>query len=66
MIVKCMDFISGGKQRRISIRILDEAIKIGLTDEDLFVLHQSGNPIMRHNYQLHARKNHSYFWVFRK
>ena len=66
LIVKCMDFISGGKQQRISIRVLEEAIDRGLTDEDLFVLHQSGNPIMRHNYQLHARKNHSYFWVFRK
>jgi hypothetical protein len=33
---------------------------------DLFVVTQVGKPLMRHKYQLSARKNHSYFMVYRR
>jgi SAM-dependent methyltransferase len=33
---------------------------------DLFVVVRKGRPAMRHPYQIHARKSHSYFVVLRK
>ena len=33
---------------------------------DLFILHRSAAPLMRHDHQVHARKNHSFLWIFRK
>jgi len=64
--VKCQDQIMGGKQWRQHIYIFKMAMWLGFTDEDLFILVQKGRPTMRHNYQLHSRKNFSYLWVFRK
>ena len=66
LIVKCSDQISGGKQRRIHDEILQFAKGLWFIDEDLFVLMQKGVPTMRHDYRLHARKNNSFLWVFRK
>ena len=66
LMVKCMDEIMGGKQQRNHITIWNKAIELGMCDEDLFMLVQSSIPTMRHDYQLHARKNNSFLWVFRK
>lgn len=66
MWIKCQDQIMGGKQWRQHIYIHTYALGLDLTDEDLFVLVQKGRPTMRHNYQLHSRKNFSYLWIFRK
>lgn len=66
LLVKCMDEIMGGRQRRSSIEIWERAMQLNFLDEDLFVLMQKGVPTMRHSYQIHARKNHSYLWIFRK
>jgi hypothetical protein len=66
LAVKCMDEVAGGKQRLNHVTILNTGIQMGLVVEDMFVLVQKGVPTMRHTYQLHARKNHSYFLVFRK
>lgn len=67
LMVKCMDEISGGKQKRNHISILEYAVgTLKMVDEDLFVLVSSGVPVMRHDHQLHARKNNSFLWVFRK
>lgn len=66
LVVKCMDEVAGGKQRMNHITILERASELGFLVEDLFVLLSKGTPTMRHPYQLHARKNHSYFLVFRK
>jgi hypothetical protein len=66
LFVKCMDEISGGKQARNHISIWKDALEIGFIDEDLFDLLNPKTPIMRHNHQLHARKNNSFLWVFRK
>ena len=72
--VKCQDEIESGKQRWSHIEILDLATracaqtrgKRPFSAKDLFVLVQSTVPARRVNYQLHARKNHSYLWIFRK
>jgi len=67
LIVKCMDQIMSGKQYRQHIAVWEIATQeLNLLDEDSFVMVQRGTPVMRHNYQIHARKNHSFWWVFRK
>lgn len=66
IVVKCMDEIMGGKQHLNHVTIINHWTNEGLIVEDFFVLVQKGTPTMRHPYQLHARKNHSYYIVFRK
>ena len=65
-IIKCQDAVNGGKQNFTHIAIYDLAMGLGWRGEDLFVMVQSKQPRMRHKYQLHSRKNFSYFWVFQK
>ena len=66
LYLKCMDEVASGKQERNHIAIWKSALGAGFTDEDLFVLVQNGTPTMRHPYQIHARKNNSFLWVFRR
>jgi len=66
LVVKCQDEIMSGKQWWNHIEIMQFAFKNGFIGEDLLILVQKSTPTMRHNYQLHARKNHSYFIVLRK
>ena len=65
-LVKCQDQIESGKNYFDHIVIYNMAIEMGMRVEDLFILTRNGIPLMRHSYQKHARKNHSYLWVFRK
>jgi DNA modification methylase len=66
MLVKCKDEIEGGLQRMSHIEIHDIAVhELGMEVEDLFVLTQKMLLVLfRHDN--HARKIHSYLWVFRK
>ena len=66
LVVKCQDEIQSGKQRMNHIEIIQFATDNGFRVEDMFVVVQKNTPMMRHAYQLHARKNHSYFIVFTK
>jgi hypothetical protein len=66
LLVKCQDQIESGKNYFDHIIIYDMAKEMGYIAEDLFILSRNQIPMMRHKYQLHARKNHSYLWVFRK
>jgi len=67
LIVKCQDQIMSGRQYRQHISLWAWAVSgLGFVDEDMFVLVSKSTPTMRHKYQLHARKNHSYFLVFRR
>lgn len=66
ILVKCQDEIASGKQNLTHIEVWSMALQYGLTVYDLFVLVSSATPMMRHKTQLHARKNHSYLWVFKK
>lgn len=67
LIVKCQDEVSANKQRLTHVEIINEYTKSGLIAEDLFVMVRNNKPnISTLKKQVHARKNHSYFLVFRK
>lgn len=66
-IVKCQDEVCANKQRLTHVEIINELVKDGFIVEDLFVLVRKNRPgVSRILRQRHARKNHSYFLVFRK
>jgi len=66
-IVKCQDEVCANKQRLTHVELINEFITMGLVCEDVFVLIRNGRPgVSRVITQIHARKNHSYFLVFRK
>lgn len=69
VIMKCQDTVSGGKNHFTHAMVMSMAMKIGFYPKDLFILlakmriNSFGG---RWNKQEHARKYHSYFWVFEK
>lgn len=63
ILCKCQDEIFGCKQRWSHIEIFNIAELLGLYPVDLFILVNQKNPKPLHKQQ-HARKNHSYLWVF--
>lgn len=65
LITKSMDQVMSGKQEWLHMVIHQYAEEIGYRAQDLFILMQNGQPTMRHKRQLHARRNHSYFQVFK-
>lgn len=65
ILVKCQDEIYGCKQQWSHIEIFNIAVAMGFYPKDLFILVNTKNPKPRHKQQ-HARKNHSYLWVFQK
>ncbi|MBN2603580.1 MAG: site-specific DNA-methyltransferase [Candidatus Thermoplasmatota archaeon] len=66
-IVKCQDEVCSNKQRLTHVEIINELVTYGFLVEDLFVLMRRNKPgVSRMKKQFHARKNHSYFLVFRK
>ena len=67
LIFKCQDKVSSGKQYMSHVFIMNEATKIGYYPVDLFVLLAKNRIVADwQKNQKHARKFHSYFWVFRK
>jgi hypothetical protein len=67
LIVKCADEVCANQQRLTHVEIINEYTASGLIVEDLFVLVRHNRPgVSRVLRQVHARKNHSYFLVFRK
>ena len=66
-VVKCQDEICANVQRLSHVEIINQLSANGWVCEDLFVLIREGTPVTsRVQVQLHARKNHSYFLVFRR
>jgi hypothetical protein len=64
ILCKCQDEIYGCKQKWTHIEIHDFAIQeLGLYSKDLFVQINNKKPKPLYKQQ-HARKNHSYLWVF--
>jgi hypothetical protein len=61
--IKCQDQIESSKQCWSHIEIYQMAVEMGFYAKDMFVLHQDGKPHIQHKQQ-HARRNHSYLWVF--
>ena len=63
--VKCKDQIESGLQRWSHCEILVEALNIGLFARDMFiVIPKSRTSNNRWTTQYHARKPHSYLWIF--
>jgi hypothetical protein len=66
-IVKCQDEVCANQQRLTHVEIINELATMGFVVEDLFVVLRMNKPgVSRLLRQVHARKNHSYFLVFRK
>lgn len=66
-IVKCADEVCANRQRLTHVEIINELAGYGFVIEDLFVVLRRNKPgLSRVVKQVHARKNHSYFLVFRK
>lgn len=65
LVFKCQDFLNHQTQHWAHIRVFELATDIGFYGEDLFIF-VNRNRIIRWNQQFHARKTHSYFWVFEK
>lgn len=66
-IVKCGDEVCANQQRLTHVELINEFLNHGFIVEDLFVLLRNNRPgVSRVLKQVHARKNHSYFMVFRK
>ena len=64
--VKTKDEVQSSLQMMSHIEIHDIAVKeLNMLAEDFFVLTQNSLPAIQFK-QKHARKNHSYLWVFRK
>ncbi len=66
LVVKTQDTNVQGKQLWVSQYILNYADELGLTHEDTFILVSNKLLFTRHESQHIARKNHCYFFVFRK
>ena len=68
VIFKCQDFVTGGKQHFSHVVIMNIAVRLGYYPKDLFTFLVKTR--MYHQKDLegqqHARKYHSYFWVFEK
>jgi ubiquinone/menaquinone biosynthesis C-methylase UbiE len=65
LLIKCQDEIEGRQQRFSHITLHNTAVELHYNPVDLLILHQRGKPSQRHKTQDHARKNHSYMWVFK-
>ena len=67
LIVKCQDEVCAHKQRLTHVEIINEYAKLGFYCDDLFVVVQTNLPgVSRMVRQKHARKNHSFFCIFRR
>jgi hypothetical protein len=62
--VKTQDEIESGRQRRSLIEVYNIAVELGFKDRDLFLLVPPPIKTKRWRKQYHARKTHSYLWVF--
>jgi hypothetical protein len=66
-IVKCQDEVSANTQRLTHVEIVTGCESLGFYAKDLFVVVRRNRAgVSRLKRQEHARKNHSYFLVFRK
>lgn len=65
LIFKCQDTVSGGVNHFTHNWAMTQAVSVGFYPKDLFVL-LSKNRLTDGRKQQHARKFHSYYWVFKK
>ncbi len=65
VIFKCQDVVVSSKNHFTHCWLMNAAIEIGFYPKDLFI-YFAKNRISDGRKQQHARKYHSYFWVFEK
>jgi len=65
LVFKCQDTVDSSKQYMTHVHVMNLAVKAGFYPKDLFIL-TADNRILNQATQIHARKYHSYFWVFTK
>jgi DNA modification methylase len=69
VVMKCQDTVSGGKNHFTHSMIMNMAMQIGFYPKDLIILNSNvrlNSFGTKWTKQEHARKYHSYFWVFQK
>lgn len=70
LVFKCQDTVSGGKNHFTHNLVMEMALSLGFYPKDLIVLvsNKRANAFNGSKWknQYHARKYHSYFWVFEK
>lgn len=67
VVIKCQDMIHGRNQYFTHAVVMNYAVELGLYPKDLFILLSKTRPVQWNvRTQRHARKFHSYFWVFGK
>lgn len=67
LIFKCQDTNLSSTQWMSHVVVMNEAVRVGFYPKDLFILLSKNVLIAPHHQdQQHARKFHSYFWVFIK
>ena len=68
LVIKTMDQVESGQQNWLHVDLMEMCRILGFKNEDLlvFVNHPDNPPAMRHEHQLHARRNHSYWIVARR
>jgi len=67
LVFKCQDTINSSINYFSHVWVMNEAVRVGFYPKDLFIL-VAKNRLIQHNLktQQHARKYHSYFWIFVK
>jgi hypothetical protein len=65
VIFKCQDVVASSKQHFSHCWVMNKAVEIGFYPKDLFIL-LAKQRLTDNREQQHARKYHSYFWVFQK
>lgn len=64
---KCQDIVDGRRNAFVHVNVHHIAVEVGFEVRDLFILLAKSRPIQHNLYkQVHARKYHCYFWVFKK
>lgn len=66
LFLKCKDEMDSGIQRWSHIELYTAALALGFIAKDLFILIPSNIGPDRWLWQQHAKKNHSYLWIFQK
>lgn len=67
LVVKCQDMTHGRQNYWLHVDVYAQGELLGLRAEDLFVRLTKSRPVpWNMETQQHARKMHSYFWVFKK
>lgn len=64
VIVKCQDQVESGRNKWLHNWLYNWAVTNRWDVVDLFIMIRT-SVTMRHTHQVHARKNHSFFWVWR-